>query len=86
MTKKPKKVKKEEQGEIVVPVGELSPIAHPLAQRKLLKKLNKAVKKGTNLTGSLSLHAYVNISASKARLVKRGVKEVVKGIRKGEKG
>lgn len=25
---------------------ELSPIAHPLAQRKLLKKLNKAVKKG----------------------------------------
>ena len=50
MTKKPKKAKKEEQGEIVVPVEELSPIAHPLAQRKLLKKLNKAVKKGMNLT------------------------------------
>ena len=28
-------------------MDELSPIAHPLAQRKLLKKLNKAVKKGT---------------------------------------
>jgi hypothetical protein len=27
-------------------VEELSPIAHPLAQRKLLKKLNKAVKNG----------------------------------------
>ena len=28
---------------------ELSPIAHPLAQRKLLKKLNKTVKKGLGL-------------------------------------
>ena len=46
VTKKPKKEKKEEQGEIVVPVEELSPIAHPLAQKRLLKKLNKAVKKG----------------------------------------
>lgn len=48
MAKKSKKVKKEEQGEIVVPVEELSPIAHPLAQRKLLKKLNKTVKKGVS--------------------------------------
>lgn len=46
VTKKPKKEKREKQGEIVVPVEELSPIAHPLAQRKLLRKLNKAVKKG----------------------------------------
>jgi hypothetical protein len=29
-------------------VAELSPIAHPLAQKRLLKKLNKAVKKGAN--------------------------------------
>ena len=48
VTKKPRREKKEEQGGIVVPVEELSPIAHPLAQRKLLKKLNKAVKKGAN--------------------------------------
>ena len=47
MTKKPKK-KREKQGEIVIPVEELSPIAHPLAQSKLLRKLNKAVKKGTD--------------------------------------
>jgi len=46
VTKKPKKEKKEKQGEVVVPVEELSPIAHPLAQRKLLKKLNKTIKKG----------------------------------------
>ena len=46
VTKKSKKEKKEKQGEIIVPVDELSPIAHPLAQRKLLKKLNKTVKKG----------------------------------------
>ena len=48
VTKKSRREKKEEQGGIVVPVEELSPIAHPLAQRKLLKKLNKAVKKGAN--------------------------------------
>jgi hypothetical protein len=46
VTKKSKKEKKERQDEVVVPVDELSPIAHPLAQRKLLKKLNKTVKKG----------------------------------------
>jgi len=46
VTKKPKREKKEKQGEVVVPVEDLSPIAHPLAQRKLLKKLNKTVKKG----------------------------------------
>jgi ribosomal protein L7Ae-like RNA K-turn-binding protein len=28
----------------------------------------------------------IRVSAAKARQVKRGVKEVVKGIRKGEKG
>lgn len=46
VAKKPKREKKEKQGEIVVPVEELSPIAHPLAQKKLLRKLNKTVKKG----------------------------------------
>lgn len=46
VTKKPKKEKKVKEEEIVVSVDELSPIAHPLAHRKLLKKLNKAVKNG----------------------------------------
>lgn len=47
----------------------LSPIAHPLADRKLAKRVLRTVKKG-----------------SKQRRIKRGVKEVVKALRKGEKG
>eukprot|EP00455_Lapot_gusevi_P027755 TRINITY_DN2947_c0_g1_i1.p2 TRINITY_DN2947_c0_g1~~TRINITY_DN2947_c0_g1_i1.p2 ORF type:complete len:174 (-),score=65.36 TRINITY_DN2947_c0_g1_i1:49-492(-) len=47
----------------------LSPIASPLAGKKLLKKCLKLVKK-----------------AAAAKVLKRGVKEVVKAIRKGEKG
>lgn len=74
----------------MINVEDLSPIAHPLAQKKLLKKLHKTIKKGAcgilvlimkhgDLTGCVS-------AASKARQVKRGVKEVAKGIRKGERG
>jgi H/ACA ribonucleoprotein complex subunit 2 len=58
----------EVEGEAVVPAG-LSLIAHPLAPRRLTKKLLKLVKK-----------------ASKTKSLRRGVKEVVKAIRKGEKG
>ncbi|KAI7858625.1 50S ribosomal protein L30e-like protein [Circinella umbellata] len=47
----------------------LSPIAHPLAEKKLSKKLFKTVKK-----------------ASKVKHIRRGVKEVGKAVRKGEKG
>ncbi|KAI8143677.1 50S ribosomal protein L30e-like protein [Fennellomyces sp. T-0311] len=47
----------------------ISPIAHPLAEKKLSKKVFKTVKK-----------------ASKVKHVRRGVKEVGKAIRKGEKG
>ncbi|KAI9615174.1 hypothetical protein H4Q26_011715 [Puccinia striiformis f. sp. tritici PST-130] len=47
----------------------LSPIAHPLADKKLSKRVLRTVKKG-----------------SKQRRIKRGVKEVVKALRKGEKG
>ncbi|KAI9317227.1 50S ribosomal protein L30e-like protein [Dichotomocladium elegans] len=47
----------------------VSPIAKPMAEKKLVKKLFKTVKK-----------------ASKAKHVRRGVKEVSKAIRKGEKG
>ncbi|CAA7259787.1 unnamed protein product [Cyclocybe aegerita] len=44
----PKKAKKEKgKEEIVIPVEDLSPIAHPLAQKKLVKKLHKAIKKAS---------------------------------------
>lgn len=37
---------KKEEHEIVIPVEDLSPIAHPLAQKKLLKRLQKTIKRG----------------------------------------
>jgi len=45
-TKTVKSPKKDEH-EIVIPVEDLSPIAHPLAQKKLLKKLQKTVKRAS---------------------------------------
>ena len=30
----------------MIPIEDLSPIAHPLAQKKLLKKLHKTIKRG----------------------------------------
>ncbi|EMD40706.1 hypothetical protein CERSUDRAFT_43870 [Gelatoporia subvermispora B] len=33
--------------EVLVPLAELSPIAHPLAQKKLVKKLHKTIKKAS---------------------------------------
>ena len=47
----------------------LSPIASPLAGKKLTKHCFKLIKK-----------------AAKAKMIRRGVKEVVKSIRKREKG
>ncbi|KAJ6613439.1 50S ribosomal protein L30e-like protein [Mycena sp. CBHHK59/15] len=44
--KSPKKAKKERE-EIVIPIEDLSPLAHPLAQKKLLKKLHKTIKKAS---------------------------------------
>jgi len=41
-----KKVKKDRE-EIIIPLEDLSPIAHPLAQKKLLKKLHKTIKKAS---------------------------------------
>jgi hypothetical protein len=41
------KAAKKAKTEVVIPVEDLSPLAHPLAQRKLLKKLHKTIKKGT---------------------------------------
>ncbi|SAM09408.1 hypothetical protein [Absidia glauca] len=65
---KEKKEKKEKKVETEV-ARFASPIAHPMAEDKLSKKIHKTVKK-----------------ASKAKHVRRGVKEVGKALRKGEKG
>ncbi|KAI9487481.1 MAG: hypothetical protein EXX96DRAFT_593596 [Benjaminiella poitrasii] len=67
--KKEKKVKVEASETDEETPRYLSPIAHPLAEKKLTKKLYKTVKK-----------------ASKVKHVRRGVKEVGKALRKGEKG
>jgi H/ACA ribonucleoprotein complex subunit 2 len=69
----------------VINIEELSPIAHPLAEKKLTKKLHKTIKKGSSNSASLAIFID-GIQASRVRQVKRGVKEVVKGIRKGENG
>lgn len=86
-SKKEKKEKEKEKDEIIIPLEDLSPIAKPLAQKKLVKKLHKTIKKGVSAAPT---HFYMLMpswpTASKARQVKRGVKEVVKGIRKGERG
>jgi hypothetical protein len=63
-------------------------IARPLAGKKLNKKIHKVIKKGAWGVSRLSfeLIELTKIIASRLRQVKRGVKEVVKSIRKGEKG
>jgi len=43
----PVKSPKKEEHDIVIPVEDLSPIAHPLAQKKLLKKLHKTIKRAS---------------------------------------
>ena len=37
----------------MIPLEDLSPIAQPLAQKKMLKKLHKTIKKGSFLSGCL---------------------------------
>ena len=37
---------KKEKGEIIIPLEDLCPIAHPLADKKLAKKLHKTIKRG----------------------------------------
>jgi hypothetical protein len=58
-----------------------APFAKPLAPKKLNKKVLKTIKKGNppppNSTYTL---------ASQSKEIRRGVKEVVKALRKGEKG
>ncbi|RMZ79565.1 hypothetical protein DV737_g3412, partial [Chaetothyriales sp. CBS 132003] len=56
------------------PIGALVPFAHPLADEKIGKKCFKAVKKAR-------VCVYV-FAAAAQRTLKRGVKEVVKALRK----
>ncbi|KAI0307324.1 RNA-binding protein [Multifurca ochricompacta] len=42
-----KSLLKEETAEITIPIEDLSPIAHPLAQKKLLKRIHKTVKRAS---------------------------------------
>jgi hypothetical protein len=60
-----------------------APFAKPLAPKKLNKKVLKTIKKGTPPTPDL---CPVLTLASQSKEIRRGVKEVVKALRKGEKG
>lgn len=42
----PSKNTKKDKEDIVIPLEDLSPIAQPLAQKKLAKRLHKTIKKG----------------------------------------
>ena len=71
----------------------VSKIANPMAGKKLTKRLLKVTKKGTcckwrrgYVDGGLTRGDFGGCVAAKAKALKRGVKEVVKAVRKGEKG
>jgi H/ACA ribonucleoprotein complex subunit 2 len=55
------------------------PFAKPLASKKLNKKVLKTIKKGSSSSHATDV-------ATQAKELRRGVKEVVKALRKGEKG
>ncbi|KAL9632293.1 MAG: hypothetical protein Q9164_005407 [Protoblastenia rupestris] len=86
-------VVKDDTGDLEVKVktkpllGALVPFAHPLADEKVGKKVLKSVKKGTYYsyipTPMLRLaNAVYCFKANKNAALKRGVKEVVKSLRK----
>ena len=54
---------KKEEREIVIPVEDLSPIAHPLAQKKLLKKLQKTIKKGELSCHGLRFKYFITLNS-----------------------
>ncbi|KAK4050989.1 snoRNA-binding protein [Microbotryomycetes sp. JL201] len=96
-SKKDKSSSKDEDAAVTeVAIESLVPIAKPLAVKKTGKHVLKLVKKvaaeldgGANQDASASparSHPLHETTASKTRHLKRGVKEVVKSIRKGEKG
>jgi H/ACA ribonucleoprotein complex subunit 2 len=81
----------ETSGELAVkPVGALVPFAAPLADEKVAKKVLKSVKKGMFTFGIEDCFcAYANrylLAAAKNKTLKRGVKEVVKSLRKSPQG
>ena len=83
---------KEENGDVKVKVklepllGALVPFANPLADEKAGKKVLKCVKKGTasliQESKEYPLTKLITVSATKNKSLKRGVKEVVKSLRK----
>ena len=82
-------VVKEGSAEVVVkPVGALVPFANPLADDKVTKKVLKTVKKGkATLEGSQEEKMLIEaMAAAKNKTLKRGVKEVVKALRKSPQG
>ena len=52
-------ISEKEREEIIIPLEDLSPIAQPLAQKKLLKKLHKTIKKGTFGSASRYTHKII---------------------------
>lgn len=85
---KPGTVAVKENGDIQLKVksapllGALVPFANPLADEKAAKKVLKTVKKGTSQFALWMIKLLTNILAAKNRALKRGVKEVVKALRK----
>ena len=86
-------VSEEEDVEMVVdgkgavkPIGALVPFANPLADEKVAKKVFRGVKKGMCLRQCLLTRLIVltvHVAAAQ-RTLKRGVKEVVKALRKSQ--
>ncbi|KAG5440851.1 hypothetical protein PCK2_000006 [Pneumocystis canis] len=62
----------------------VSPIARPLVPKKLRKKVFKTLKRGMFIL--ISFLFILSIIASQVKHVQRGVKEVVKALKRGEKG
>ncbi|GAA5862726.1 hypothetical protein JCM1840_002653 [Sporobolomyces johnsonii] len=95
---KAKKSKKDKdaEGDKEVDIATLCEIAKPLALAKTNKHVLKLVKKGeSSLARAHPDYEHLELTlpfplppsaASKSRHLKRGVKEVVKSLRKGEKG
>lgn len=76
----------------VKPVGALVPFANPLADEKVAKKVLKSVKKCTDalfpeMLRKITEHSTdIGTAAAKNKTLKRGVKEVVKALRKSPQG
>ena len=81
-------------GQVVIsvkPVGALVPFANPLADEKVTKKVLKSVKKGMRRPTTQFYMLETNTliacaTAAKNKTLKRGVKEVVKALRKSPQG